>query len=172
MAKTREQKEQHIALLADKLKTAKSVVFANFQGLKMSESDELREACRKQNVAYMASKKTLLKRAIEAAGLTIAPEKLESGVAVAFGADEVAPAQALANFGKTHEVMTIYGGILEGAFIDSAKVMELSKLGSKQELLAKLVGTINAPVAGFVNVLAGNLRGLVTVLNAIKEAKA
>ncbi|MBT3539450.1 hypothetical protein HN481_04990 [Candidatus Parcubacteria bacterium] len=57
-------------------------------------------------------------------------------------------------------------------FIDSEKVGELSKLPSKDELLAKMVGSLNAPVSGFVNVLAGNLRGLVSVLNNIKDAKA
>ncbi len=61
--------------------------------------------------------------------------------------------------------------MLEGAFIDGAKVNALSKLPSKQQLLGQLVGTLNAPVSGFVNVLAGNIRGFVTVLNAIKDQK-
>ena len=62
--------------------------------------------------------------------------------------------------------------MLEGRFIDAAKVKALAELPSKQQLLGQLVGTLNAPISGFVNVLAGNIRGLVTALNAIKEQKA
>jgi large subunit ribosomal protein L10 len=95
------------------------------------------------------------------------------GVSALFGKeDEVAPAQLIAQFAKTHEVVTLFGGILEGKFIDAAKVKELSALPSKQQLLGQLVGTLNAPISGFVNVLAGNLRNLVGVLNNIKQSKA
>jgi large subunit ribosomal protein L10 len=173
MAKTRQQKEESVNSLVNKIKESKSVVFANFQGLKVSESEELRGKCREQNVEYLASKKTLVKKALEESGFEVDTKVFEGGVAAVFGVeDEVAPAQLLHNFAKTHEVVTFYGGVLEGNYIDSAKVGELAKLPSKQELYAKLVGSINAPVSGFVNVLAGNLRGLVSVLNNIKEAKA
>ncbi len=173
MAKTKQLKEQAIQDLVDNIKSAKSVVFANFQGLKVSESEELRGKCREQKIDYLASKKTLLKKALSEAGFDVDTKSFEGGVAAVFGTeDEVAPAQVIAGYAKDHEVVKIFGGILEGNFIDAAKVTELSKLPSKQELYAKLVGSINAPVSGFVNVLAGNLRGLVGVLNSIKESKA
>ncbi len=170
MAKTRIQKEESIKNLVEQIKQSKSVVFANFQGLKVSESEELRGQCRKQNIGYVASKKTLLKKALAEVGLEVDTKNFEGGVAAVFGfEDEVAPAQLIAAFAKKHDIVSIYGGLLEGNFIDSNKVKELAKLPSKQQLLGQLVGTINAPVSGFVNVLAGNLRGLVTVLNAIKD---
>jgi len=173
MPKTKQQKEQAIENLVADLKNAKSVVFANFQGLKVVESEELRKLCREQNIQYIATKKTLLKRALADAGYDVDTKAFEGGIATIFGIeDEVAPAQIVANFAKDHEASAVFGGILEGSFIDAAKVTELSKLPSKQQLLAQLVGTLNAPVSGFVNVLAGNLRGLVNVLNAVKEAKA
>lgn len=173
MAKTRQQKEQAIDDLASQIKTAKSAVFANFQGLKVVESEELRGICRKAGITYTASKKTLVGRALSEAGYNIDTHTFQGGVASIFGnEDEVAPAQIVANFAKTHEVVTIFGGILEGKFIDAVKVNELSKLPSKHQLLGQLVGTLNAPISGFVNVLAGNLRGLVNVLNAVKESKA
>jgi large subunit ribosomal protein L10 len=173
MPKTRHQKEQSVKDLTDQIKTAKSAVFANFQGLKVSESEELRAKCREAGVTYNASKKTLVKRALGDAGFDVDTKTFEGGVATVFGAeDEVAPAQIIADFAKDHEVVTIFGGILEGEFINAAKVTELSKLPSKQQLLGQLVGTLNASVSGFVNVLAGNLRGLVNVLNAVKETKA
>lgn len=173
MPKTKQKKEQDIQALVESLKTAKSAVFANFQGLKVSESEELRGLCREQNIDYTATKKTLMKKALNDAGYDVDIKAFQGGVAAVFGKeDEVAPAQVIANFAKDHEIVEIFGGILEGKFIDSAKVKELSKLPSKHQLLGQLVGTLNAPVSGFVNVLAGNMRGLVNVLNGIKEAKA
>ncbi len=173
MPKTKEQKEQAVRTLVDQLEAAKSAVFANFQGLTVSESEELRTLCREQNVSYVASKKTLLKRALAEKGMEVDTKAFEGGIAAVFGNDdEVAPAQVIAKFAKDHEVVKIFGGVLEGAYIDDAKVTALSKLPSKQELYAKLVGSINAPVSGFVNVLAGNIRGLVNVLNAVKDAKS
>lgn len=172
MAKTRKQKEEMIGTLADNVKNAKAVVFANFQGLKVKESQELRNECRGQNITFVASKKTLLDKAFTDAGLPIAAKDFVGSVAAVFGlADEVAPAQVINKFAKTHKTVEIYGGILEGKFIDASKVVELASLPGKQELLAKLVGTLNAPVSGFVNALAGNLRNLVGVLNNIKESK-
>ena len=172
MAKTKQQKEQSIEVLSTGLKNAKSAVFANFQGLKVSESEELRAICRKQHILYVASKKTLLKKALIEAGLDFDVKSFKGGVAAVIGTeDEVAAAQVIATFAKKHEIVEIFGGILEGKFIDTVKVKELSKLPSKQQLLGQLVGVLNAPVSGLVNVLAGNMRGLLNVLNGIKEAK-
>jgi len=172
MPKTKQQKEEAVKMLSDNIKNAKSVVFANFQGLKVKESEELRQKCREQNIGIVASKKTLVKKALADAGFDVDTKSFEGGVSALFGLeDEVAPAQVVNNFAKDHKVVSFFGGVLEGNFIDAAKVTELSKLPSKQELYAKLVGSINAPVSGFVNVLAGNIRNLVSVLNNIKEAK-
>ena len=173
MAKTKQVKLESLTDLSTHLRTAKSVVFANFQGLKVKETEELRNKCRAENVYFVATKKTLLAKALTDAGLSVDVKNFDGGVAAVFGlTDEVAPAQLTAEFAKSHDVVKLFGGILEGNFIDSAKVNALAKLPNKHQLLGQLVGTLNAPVSGFVNVLAGNLRGLVGVLNNIKEAKA
>ncbi|MFH1286142.1 MAG: 50S ribosomal protein L10 [Candidatus Magasanikbacteria bacterium] len=173
MAKTKVQKEEAMQALAECLKTAKGVVFANFQGLKVSESEELRGKCREQGMHVIATKKTLLRRSLSELGINVETKAFDGGVAVICGdEDEVAPAQTVAAFAKNHDVLTIFGGTLEGKYIDNAMVTRLSKLPNKQQLLGQVVGTIYAPVSGFVNVLAGNLRGLMNVLNGIKEAKA
>lgn len=172
MAKTKQRKESEYSDIATHLKSAKSVVFANFQGLKVKESDELREQCRKEQVYYVVGKKTLLRKALVDTGYEVDIKALSGGVSIMFGTiDEVAPAKISVKFGQTHEVMKIFGGILEGKFIDEAKVKALSALPSKQQLLGQLVGVLNTSISGFVNVLAGNLRGFVNVLNAVKEAK-
>lgn len=172
MAKTKQEKAQAAEHLVQLLNETKAAVFANFQGLPVSAMDELRAKCRETGVRCQATKKTLLKRALADVGLDVDTKSYSGGVVAFFGeSDEVIAAQVVANFAKDHELMTIFGGTLEGAYIDAAKVTQLSKVPSRQELLSKLVGSINAPVSGFVNVLAGNLRGLVTVLSAIKDQK-
>ena len=174
MPKSKVQKQETIQSLEEGLKSAKAVVFANFQGLKVSEAEELRRECRKNNITVIAAKKTLVKRACEDLGITnVNPKVFTGGVAtfMALG-DEISAAKIVNTFAKTHEIVHIFGGIFEGKFIDVTSVKSLANLPSKQELLAKLVGSLNAPVSGFVNVLAGNLRGLVGVLNNIAKAKS
>lgn len=171
MAKTRQQKEAAVQALVLQLKKAKSVVFANFQGLKIKDTDELRAQCRAAKLTYLASKKTLVQRALSEIGQELDTKPFAGGMAVLCADDEVAAAKIMAEFGRTREVAKIFGGMLDGMLVDAAKILALSKLPGKQELLARLVGSINAPVSGFVNVLAGNLRGLVNVLQAVKEKK-
>ncbi|MFA5128743.1 MAG: 50S ribosomal protein L10 [Patescibacteria group bacterium] len=173
MPKTKEQKKQTLAELEDNFKKSKAAVFVNFQGLNVKDVTALRNILRKEKIEYEVAKKTLLKLAVEKTGQEgVDPKSFDGNIAVVFGfEDEVMPAKVLNQFGATHEALKIIGGTLENKFIDAAKVMELANIPGKQELLAKLVGSINSPVSGFVNVLAGNLRGLVQVLKAASEKK-
>lgn len=174
MAKTRQQKEQVVKDLAEKLKKAKSLVFVNFAGLKVKETEKLRKNCRAENIDYVVAKKTLMKKAFKDAGITnIDPKSFAKEVAIALSyEDEVAPARILQNFAKEHEALVTFGGILEGQFVEQDKIIELAKLPTKSELKALVVGSIKAPISGLVNVLAGNLRNLVYGLNAIKDSKS
>jgi large subunit ribosomal protein L10 len=174
MPKSKEQKDQIVEDLVDKFSRMKGLVFTKFFGLTVNEVEDLRKQCREADVDYVVAKKTLLKVALEKSGVEgINPRDFEGEVATAISyTDEIAPAKTLAAFAKTHKQVEFIGGILEGKLLDGVAVKSLSLLPSKQELLAKVVGSINAPISGFVNVLAGNLRGLVNVLNGIKEKKA
>lgn len=173
MPKTRKQKEETIGNLSEGLKKAKAVVFANFQGLTVAAFEELRRLCRKEDIGVLAVKKTLAKRALSDVGFTdIDPQAYKGGIAFFMGyGDEVAPARIVSRFAKDHEIMAVYGGVLEGKVIDGSGVKSLAALPSKLELYASFLRSMNAPVTGFVNALAGNLRNLVSVLNNIKEAK-
>jgi large subunit ribosomal protein L10 len=173
MAKTRAQKEKSLEELADKLKSFKSLVFADYKGLKVKEAAEIKRLCKKQNVKYLVAKKTLIHLALEKAGYKdIDVKGLQGNIAIVIGLeDEVAPAKIIANFAKDHQALKLLGGIMESKFIDFNQVTALSKIPSKVELLSQLVRSLNSPVSGFVNVLAANIRGLLTVLNGIKEAK-
>lgn len=170
MAKTKQQKQETVKTLTDGIKNSKAAVFANFQGLSVADVTELRDICRKNDVEVLVAKKTLLKKVCDDMKLDADPKTFSGGVATFFGKnDEITAAKIVNDFAKNHEPVAVFGGVLEGQFIPSEKVISLAKLPSKDELLAKMVGTINAPVSGFVNVLSGNLRGLVQILNAYKE---
>ncbi len=173
MAKTRQEKEAIVAQLADMFRDMKAAAFSSISGYTMAQSDELRSSAAEKNVKVMIAKKTLLANAAKEAGLDIDPASYEGSIltAVSFG-DEVAAAKLLKDFQKTNEEFKLVAGVLEGKGLTAEEVTQLASLPSKDELLAKMVGSLNAPVSGFVNVLAGNLRGLVTVLGAIKDQKS
>jgi len=174
MAKTKEQKKESVKLLSDLFSKTKSVVFTNFDGLKVNDTNELRNTLRESSVEYSVAKKTLLKLALKEAGMKdVDIDKMTSGIGVAFGIeDEIMPAKVLANFAKKHPELKLIGGIFENKFIDASEVAELAKIPGKEELFAKMVWLFNYPISGFVNVLAGNIRNLVYALKAIQEKKA
>ena len=174
MPKTKEQKKEILRDLAEKLKKAKSVVFAKFDGLGVKENEDLRNKLREEGGEYYVAKKTLMDLAFKDSQIKdLNIRNFEGKVAAIFGyEDEVAPARVIGEFKKgTPDKISFIGGILENEFISPETVETLSALPGKQELYAKMVGSMKAPISGFVNVLSGNLRGLVCVLNAIKDKK-
>lgn len=173
MAKTKEKKEALINKFDEQLSTAKSAVLVDYKGLKVNETEELRNALRGKGVQFNVTKNSLVKIALKKHGIEFDAEIFKKPVAIAFAMeDEVAPAKEIDLFAKKHEAIEILGGILEKKMIDSAAVKRLAALPSREELLGKVVGSIASPLSGMVNVLAGNLRGLVNVLNALKDSKA
>ncbi|PIS04628.1 MAG: 50S ribosomal protein L10 [Candidatus Buchananbacteria bacterium CG10_big_fil_rev_8_21_14_0_10_42_9] len=172
MAKSKQQKQSTVSDFKDKANRAKSLVFANFEGLSVNQMEDLRQNAREQGGEVMVAKKTLMKRALKDVGIDVDPKTFDKGVATIFGyEDEIAPAKVSAEFAKNNEALNIIGGIVERNYLDAAQIKALSKIPSRQELLGKLVGTIQAPISGLVNVLQGNIRGLVNVLGAIKDNK-
>jgi large subunit ribosomal protein L10 len=173
MAKTKEKKEELINKFDEQLSVAKAAVLVDYKGLKVSETEELRKALRAKGVQFNVTKNSLVKIALKKHGIEFDAEVFKKPVAIAFAMeDEVAPAKEIDLFAKKHEAVEILGGILEKKMIDSVAVKQLASLPSREELLAKAVGSIASPLSGFVNVLVGNIRGLVNVLNALKDSKA
>jgi len=169
---TKLQKEEIVKDLAGKLKASKAVVFSDYKGLRVKDMTMLRKELREAGIDIKVLKKTLISLALKDAGIELDVKKLEGQIAIAISSgDEVAAAKIIAKAAKANENLKIIGGILGVKELSAAEVNALAKLPSKEELLAKLVGTLNAPVSGFVNVMAGNLRGLVNVLKAVADAK-
>ncbi len=174
MAKTKQQKEEIVKKITDRLSGAASVIFVNFDGLNVQETTELRSILREEGIEYTVAKRTLLQLALEKADLKgIDISALPGGLGAAFGKeDEVLPAKLLYTFGKKHEALKLIGGIYQDKFIGAEEALALAQLPGKEELKAKLVWLVNYPVSGFVNVLAGSMRQLVYALQAIKESKS
>lgn len=170
MAKTRQQKEVALERIEKQL-NHKSIVLMSYMGLKVTDLEDLRKKLRVENSTLTVAKRNLFLLALKNRGIAMNAEEMKGSVAMAVGDDEVMPAKVVADFRKTHENVQLFGGIVNEEVMDVTQVTALATLPSKPELLAKLVGTLNAPVSGFVNVLAGNLRGLVNVLNAVKSSK-
>jgi large subunit ribosomal protein L10 len=171
MAKTKQKKQDEIKMLADKLSKMKIGVLTSYTGLKVKDLNMLRQELRKDGINYQAAKKSLLKMAFQESKLPEVDWKgLNGSIAVAFGdLDEVLAPKVLEKFKKDHDQLQILGGIYNGEFIGKDKVVALSKIPGKQELLTQLVWTMKAPISNFSRVLNANLQGLVQVLNQIKE---
>jgi len=170
---TKSQKIELVKDLAEKIKVAKLAVFVDYKGLKVKDSTELKKLLRAEGVDYVVVRKTLLDIALKNAGIVgVDTKTMEGQIALSLSnTDEIAGAKIIDTFGKKNENVKMVGGVLGTQVMDASEVKALAKIPSKEELLGRLVGTLNAPVSGFVNVLAGNLRGLVQVLNAISESK-
>lgn len=141
----------------------------------MAEITELRGLLRTEGMSYRVTKNTLLR--IAAANTdalkSIDPAAFTGPMALAVSTtDEVAPARVIFQYAKEHEALEIVGAITgEGELLNPAQVKALATLPTREQLIAQVVGTIAAPLTGFVGVMGANVRGIVTVLNAIKEAK-
>lgn len=167
-----EQKKQVVTDLTEKIKSAQSIVLADYRGLTVEQDTELRNALRKAGVEYKVVKNTLTSLAMKESGIEV-DDFLTGPTAMAISSsDAVAPAKVLSEFAKKFEKLELKVGVVEGKVIDLEGVKALAELPSREVLIAKVLGGLNAPISGFVNVLNGNMRGLVVALNAIAEQKA
>lgn len=169
---TRVQKEALIAELSQEAKDAKSLVFVDYRGLTVSDTQALKAKLRETDGMFRVVKKTLLARIAQESDIDLDESILDGQVAVVFSRnDEVASVKVVSDFAKGNKNIRVLGGVLEQKTILADAVEALAKMPSKQEMLGKVVGTIQAPISGFVRVLGGNLQGLVTVLKAVSEKK-
>lgn len=165
MPKTRQQKEETVQKLSEKFSRARSVVFADYKGLTMKQLSDLRSKLADIQGEFTITKNTLLKKA--------APEvEMEGPTATLFSFDdEISPIKALVKALKDAGIGKVKSGFLGQDLLDEAKILQLAALPSKDELRAKTVGILAAPLQGMVAVLSGNLRNLVYALNQIQLQK-
>jgi large subunit ribosomal protein L10 len=164
----RSDKERLVAELTERLRGAESLIVADYRGLTVDEIGDLRGKLLEHGASFSVVKNTLTRRAAEAAGVDALLALLDGPTAIAFlesGGDPVAVAKALADAAKT-EILVIRGGLLEGAEIDAADVMQLAKLPPTDVLRAQLVGALAGSLTAVVGLFAAPMRELVGVIDA------
>lgn len=172
MKLTRTEKEQLVGNAIMNLGQSKGVILVNYQGLTVKEIQDFKKKLRAQGIGFQIIKNTLFKIALKKQGIEVDDKLLDQPVAVVWGiSDEVTPAKMSVEFKKTAEKLDIIGGIVNQTFADENIIKQLAALPGRDELYAKLVGTLNAPMYRLVNVLQGNLRSLVYILGQYQQSK-
>ena len=165
-----EEKKQLVEELKAKIEGSASIVLVDYKGLTVAQDTELRKALREANVEYRVLKNRLVQKAFSELGYSDFDEALNGPTAVAFAnGDPVAPAKILLESVDKYKKMTIKCGMVEGSYITLDGVKELATLPPKEVLIAKLLGTLEAPLSGLVRVLNGPIAGLARVLGKIAE---
>ena len=173
MSASKEARIELSSVIKEKIQDAKSVVFVKFSGLTVAEDTELRREFRKNNVEYKVLKNTLIRRAFNDMGITDFDEDLNGPTSVAFGQDETAASKVIVEAAKKYQdKVVVKSAFVDGGKVDVNGVKELASMPSKEELIAKMLGSLQAPLTNFVGVLTAMPRGLVCALNAIAEKKA
>ncbi|HEV2412860.1 MAG TPA: 50S ribosomal protein L10 [Candidatus Saccharimonadales bacterium] len=174
MAITRQKKEELVSELNDLLTNSKLTVLARYEGLNVAQMQALRRAARENGTKIKIVKNRLVKVATpQVAHLKDIDTSVFTGqLLYAFNdQDEVAPAQVLATFAKANPALEFVAGLTnDGKLLDQSEVVALASLPTKDQLRAQLVGTLSAPLTGFMGVLSGNIRGVLNVLSARSES--
>lgn len=166
------QKEQIIHNATDRLEGAKGIYLADFSGMTVEKVSELRKKCREEKVYFRVIKNTLLKRALNARGITELDPYLKGPTGVALSAmDEVTPARILSDFAKENERPRIKAGVIEGRLFDEAQVKQLAALPSREVLLQQVLGTLIAPMTTFLAAIEATLRLPATMADVLAKER-
>ncbi len=170
-----EFKKEIVQKIADRLSDAKSIVLVNYKGINIPEVEDLRSRMRKSDVDYFVAKNTFVKLALKQLNLEGLDDFLNQETAVAISkVDEISPAKIVKDFVKEMMANKKFGfkaGIVDGAFMSLEDLDRLSKLPSRDELLAKVLSCMNAPISNFVNVNSQIIKKFVYAVKAIAEKK-
>ncbi len=169
MPQTKLQKEKILEELKEKTARQKAIVFVDFTGLKVKDFSNLRKKLKAADNEIKVAKKTLMGIIFKNAKLEIDAKKLPGEIALVFGyKDVISPAKILWQFSQQNQNLKILGGFIENNFEEAEEIIELAQLPTREELLAKLVRSISAPVYNFVYALQYNLKGLIYLLTKAK----
>ncbi|MBD3208771.1 MAG: 50S ribosomal protein L10 [Candidatus Nealsonbacteria bacterium] len=172
MAKTKEQKKQALEEIKDKVDRQKVLMFVEFSGLQVNDMFELRNKLKNSGGELKVAKKTIMGLALKDKGLEFDVDKLEGEIALVFGYEDlVTPAKIVYEFAQENSNLEILGGFLENELETAERFIFLAQTPSQEELLARMAGSLSAPLTNFVRALNYNIKGLVYTLNAIKESK-
>ncbi len=169
MALTKAQKQKILEDLKDKIAKQKAMILVSISGLKVKDISDLRKKLKAADGNLKVAKKTLIEKAFKESNLVFDKNKYKEEVALAFGfKDEIIPAKTVYQFGLANEKLKILAGFLEGKLKEAEEIIVLAQLPTRKELLARLTGSIQAPVSNFVRILEANIKGLIYVLTKVK----
>ena len=167
-----EAKRETVAELREALSSSRTLIVSEYRGLTVKELAEIRRALRKQDVSYRVVKNRLMRIAAQdTVGEALSP-LLTGPTAIAFGNDESATAKAVLDATRAYRLVTITGGVLGTRAIDADGVKSLATLPSRDVLLGKLAGGMQAPVATLAGLLVANIRNLGSALAQVRDQKA
>ena len=153
MAKV-ELKQPIVQAIVDDITDAQSIVLVDYRGLTVAQDTELRKQLREAGIVYKVCKNTMMKRAFEGTDFAQLDEYLEGPSAIAISKDDAtAPARIICKFAKTAQALEVKAGVVEGTVYDANGVAELSKVPSREELLSKLLGSLQSPITNLARVL-------------------
>lgn len=149
-----ELKQPIVEEIKANLQDAKSAVIVDYRGLTVEQDTRLRKELREAGITYKVYKNTLVRFAVEGTEFEPLKDSLEGPNAIAISKDDAtAPARILANFAKTAEALEIKCGVVEGTYYDQTGIKAISSIPSREELLSKLLGSMQAPIANFARVI-------------------
>lgn len=164
--------QETLAKIKEELGGVQAMWVVDYRGVTVKEAHTLRQSVREAQASMKVYKNTLMRLALSELGLPEMGEVLEGPSAFVFcGEDPVASAKALKDFAKENKNLTIKGGIMDGAFVDEAQVNAIAALPSREELIAKILGTISNPLTQTVRVLNGPMEAFARCVSQIAEQK-
>ncbi|MBR0128968.1 MAG: 50S ribosomal protein L10 [Neisseriaceae bacterium] len=149
-----EAKKAAVAEISNSIANAQTMVIAEYRGISVESMTKLRANARKDSVYLHVLKNTLARRAVEGTSFAVLADQMKGPLVYAVSEDPVAAAKVLHQFAKTDDKIVIKAGSYNGDLLDAAQVAELASIPSRDELLAKLLGIMQAPVSGFARCLA------------------
>jgi len=165
-----EAKKVVVQEITDKIKASKSVVLVDYNKLTVAEVSALRNKCKQAGCEYKVYKNTLVRKALNDLGYKDFDGDLNGPTAVTFGADETSAAKLMVQAAKDYEnKVVIKSAFVDNAYVDKAGVKALASMPSREELVAKMLGSMQAPLSNFAGVLNNLVAGIVRVLNGIAQ---
>lgn len=167
-----EAKKAVVEEISEKIKASKSVVFVDYNALTVAEVSELRKKCREAGCEYKVYKNTLVRKAFNELGYDFFDNDLNGPTAVTFSKDETSGAKIMVAATKDYaDKITLKSAFVDNAYVDKNGIKALATMPSKEELVAKMLGSMQAPLANFAGVLSNLLSGIVRVLDGVAKSK-
>lgn len=168
----RPEKVAQVEAIAAHLESAQSIVLADYQGMTVEQMTDFRSKCRENNVVCRVVKNRLARIAADQADIPDLKEHLTGPLALILGPEsQVDPAKLVVDFAKDVDALEVMGGFMDGAHMSAEEVVALSKVPSREELYAKMMGSMTSPLTGIVGVTSGVLSALTRAIDAVAKQK-